>query len=158
MSELKIGDTAPIFCLPETEGEEICLDELKGRWVVLYFYPKDNTKGCTIEAIEFTEANEEFEDLGATILGVSPDSLKSHTKFKEKHDLRIGLLSDIERDVLTNYGVWQKKKMYGREYLGVNRSTFLIDPEGKISHIWRKVKVKGHVDAVKAKINEIKED
>lgn len=106
MSELKIGDMAPIFCLPETEGDEICLDELKGRWVVLYFYPKDNTKGCTIEAIEFTEANEEFEDLGATVLDVSPDSLKSHTKFKEKHDLRIGLLSDIERDVLTSYGVW----------------------------------------------------
>jgi peroxiredoxin Q/BCP len=156
MSELQINDMAPEFCLPETKGEEICLKDLRGSWVVLYFYPKDNTKGCTLEALMFTDAKPEFDEMGAKVLGVSPDSLASHSKFKEKHELTIELLSDTEKKVLEDYGVWQMKKMYGREYMGVVRSTFLIDPEGKIAHLWRKVRVNGHIDAVKEKLRELK--
>jgi peroxiredoxin Q/BCP len=125
--------------------------------VVLYFYPKDNTKGCTMEAIEFTAAEEEFGEKNAVVLGVSPDSLESHHKFKEKHELGITLLSDTEKTMLEEYGVWQKKKMYGREFMGVVRSTFIIDPEGKIGHIWRKVRVKGHVDAVMETLSKLQE-
>jgi peroxiredoxin Q/BCP len=156
MSELSVGDMAPEFCLPETEGEEICLGDLRGDWAVLYFYPKDNTKGCTLEALEFTEAEPKFEEMGAKILGVSPDSLESHSKFKEKHGLTIDLLSDTDQEILEEYGVWQLKKMFGREFMGVVRSTFLIDPEGEIAHIWRKVRVKGHVKEVKEKLKELK--
>jgi peroxiredoxin Q/BCP len=155
LSELEIGDKAPEFCLTETEGEEICLSDLIGKWVVLYFYPKDNTKACTMEALEFTFAESDFEDMGAKVIGVSPDSLESHAKFKEKHELTIELLSDTEKKVLEDYGVWQLKKMFGREYMGVVRSTFLINPAGKFSHIWRKVRVKGHVDNVKEKLAEL---
>jgi peroxiredoxin Q/BCP len=155
MSIIKKGDVAPEFCLSETEGEEICLKDLSGNWVVLYFYPKDNTQGCTMEAIEFTLAKSDFEGLGARVIGVSPDNLESHAKFKEKHELTIDLLSDTGKNVLETYGVWQQKKMFGREYMGVVRSTFLIDPEGKIAHIWRKVRVKGHVNSVKAKLAEL---
>lgn len=150
------GQNAPDFCLPAVDEKEICLNKLTGKWVILYFYPKDNTKGCTIEALEFTAAEDEFIQKGAIILGVSPDDIKSHIKFKEKHDLGLNLLSDTEKNVLEKYGVWQKKKMYGREYMGVVRSTFLIDPEKKIRFIWRKVKVKGHVDAVMKKFMELK--
>jgi peroxiredoxin Q/BCP len=112
---IEIGDMAPEFCLPYAEREETCLRDLKGKWVVLYFYPKDNTQGCTMEAIEFTAAEEEFAEKNAVVLGVSPDSLESHRKFKEKHDLGITLLSDTDKSMLEEYGVWQKKKMYGRE-------------------------------------------
>ncbi len=154
MAELKAGDLAPEFCLPDADEKEVCLKDFRGKWVVLYFYPKDNTSGCTREAIDFTEHLEEIEKLGAVVLGVSPDSTKSHVKFREKHNLKVTLLSDPEHKVLEMYGVWQLKKMYGREYYGVVRSTFLIDPDGKIAHIWRKVKVKGHVDDV---INRLKE-
>jgi peroxiredoxin Q/BCP len=152
LSELKIGDKAPEFCLTETDGEEVCLKDLKGSWVVLYFYPKDNTKGCTLEAVEFTLAQSDFAEMGARVIGVSPDSIESHTKFKEKHELTIDLLSDTDKNVLENYGVWQLKKMFGREYMGVVRSTFLINPKGDIAYIWRKVRVNGHVDAVKDKL------
>lgn len=151
---LEIGEKAPSFCLEDPDRGEICLKDLKGKWVVLYFYPKDNTKGCTMEALEFTAAEDEFKEKNAVIIGVSPDSLKSHTNFRQKHDLSINLLSDTEK-VLEEYGVWQMKKMYGREYMGVVRSTYLIDPEGKIAHVWPKVRVKGHVDNVREKLSEL---
>ncbi len=153
--KLKIGDKAPLFCLPNQNEEEICLSDFKGKWIVLYFYPKDNTSGCTKEAIGFTEKKEEFEKLGAVILGVSPDSPKSHRNFIEKKELTITLLSDQDHKVLEEYGAWQLKKMYGREYMGVVRSTYLIDPEGKIAYIWPKVKVAGHIDAVLEKLKEL---
>jgi peroxiredoxin Q/BCP len=153
--ELKIGDTAPGFCLPDAEKGQVCLKDQRGKWVVLYFYPKDGTKGCTMEALEFTAAEDEFNAKGAIILGVSPDSLESHTRFKEKNELSLMLLSDTEKEILTDYGVWQKKKMYGREYMGVVRSTYLIDPEGKIAYVWPKVKVAGHADAVMEKLVEL---
>lgn len=155
MTELKIGDKAPEFCLPDAERGQVCLKDHRGKWVALYFYPKDNTKGCTMEALEFTAAEDDFNAKGAVVIGVSPDSPESHTKFKEKHDLGITLLSDTEKEILTGYGVWQKKKMYGREYMGVVRSTYLIDPEGKIVYIWPKVKVAGHADAVMEKLVEL---
>jgi len=155
--ELKIGDKAPEFCLLDADENKVCLKDFKGKWIVLYFYPKDNTSGCTKEAVGFTEKKEEFEKLGAIILGVSPDSPKSHRNFREKKGLNIKLLSDQEHKVLESYNAWQLKKMYGREYMGVVRSTFLIDPEGKIVYIWPKVKVTGHVEDVLEKLKEIKE-
>ncbi len=152
---LKTGAKAPAFCLPDKEGNKVCLKEFAGKWVVLYFYPKDNTPGCTREAIEFTGALKDFEEAGAVILGVSPDSPKSHAGFCAKHDLRVTLLSDADHAVLDKYGAWQLKKMYGKEYHGVNRSTVLIDPQGKIAHVWDKVKVDGHaaevLDAIKSR-------
>ncbi len=152
--ELKIGDPAPGFCLPDVEKGQVCLKDHRGRWVVLYFYPKDGTKGCTMEALEVTAAEDEFNAKGAVVLGVSPDSPESHTRFKEKNDLTVTLLSDTEKEILTGYGVWQKK-MYGREYMGVVRNTYLIDPDGSIAHIWPKVKVAGHADAVMEKLVEL---
>ncbi len=152
---LKIGDKAPDFCLPNQDEEEVCLRDLHGSWVVLYFYPKDNTPGCTTEACDFTAAMPDFSKLGATILGVSPDSPKKHRNFIEKKELSITLLSDEDKEVLQAYGVWQLKKNYGREYMGVVRSTFIINPEGKIAAVWDKVKVKGHVDAVREKLSEL---
>ncbi len=156
MSKLKVGDQTPDFCLPDQDEREVCLKDFRGKWVILYFYPKDNTSGCTREAIDFTEHLEEIESLGAVVLGVSPDSVKSHVKFREKHNLKVTLLSDPEHKVLETYGAWQLKKMYGREYYGVVRSTFLIDPEGKIAYIWPKVKVKGHIEAVIEKLKDLK--
>jgi len=155
--QLKVGNESPGFCLPDQDGEEICLDGFRGRWVVLYFYPRDNTKGCTLEAIDFTTSLGDFESLDSVILGVSPDSVKSHRKFCDRHGLKITLLSDAEHRVLEKYGVWQLKKRFGREYFGVVRSTFLIDPEGRIRHLWRKVKVAGHVEDVKQKLVELRE-
>ena len=154
-AELKIKDKAPTFCIPDQDNNKVCLKDFKGKWVVLYFYPKDNTSGCTLEAIDFTSKVDTFEAKSTKILGVSPDSTKSHQNFCRKHDLRITLLSDPEHSVLEKYGVWQIKKMYGREYYGVVRSTFLIDPTGNISHIWRKVKVAGHVDEVENTLNQL---
>lgn len=152
---LQIGDQAPDFCLEDPERGEICLSDQVGKWVALYFYPKDNTKGCTMEALEFTAAEDDFKAKNAEIIGVSADSLKSHSRFREKHNLSITLLSDTEKDALQAYGAWQLKKMYGREYMGIIRSTFLIDPEGKIAHIWPKVRVAGHVDDVIKKLTEL---
>jgi len=146
---------APEFCLPNQDETEICLRDLAGKWVVLYFYPKDNTPGCTTEACDFTNELEEFEDLDAVILGVSPDSPKKHRNFIEKKDLKITLLSDEDKEVLKAYGAWGLKKMYGKEYEGVIRSTFIIDPEGEIVAEWRKVRVKGHVEEVKNKLKEL---
>jgi len=147
---------APEFCLPNQDETEICLRDLAGKWVILYFYPKDNTPGCTTEACDFTENLDWFEDEDAVILGVSPDSPKKHRNFIEKKDLKITLLSDENKDVIKAYGAWGIKKMYGKEYEGVIRSTFIINPEGEIVAEWKKVKVKGHVEAVKEKLKELK--
>lgn len=152
---LKIGDIAPEITLPNQDEVEISLRDLEGKWIVLYFYPKDNTPGCTIEACEFTEALPDFDGLNAVILGVSPDSPKKHANFIEKKELLITLLADENKEVCEKYGVWQLKKNYGREYMGVVRSTFLISPKGEIAAIWDKVRVKGHVDAVKEKLASI---
>ncbi len=152
---LNVGDTVPDFCLPNQDEEEICFRDIKGKWIVLYFYPKDNTPGCTTEALEFTEALPDFEGLNALVLGVSPDSPKRHRNFIEKKGLKITLLADEEKEVCQLFGVWQLKKNYGREYMGVVRSTFIIDPDGKIAAKWEKVRVKGHVEAVKEKLAEL---
>ena len=153
---LEIGDTIPNFCLPNQDEEEICFRDIKGRWIVLYFYPKDNTPGCSTEACDFTEALPDFTALEAVVLGVSPDSPKKHRNFIEKKGLKITLLADEEKDLCKKFGVWQLKKNYGREYMGVVRSTFLIAPNGTLAYKWEKVRVKGHVDDVKAKLEELK--
>ncbi len=152
-----IGEKAPDFCLPDYRGEKHCLRDFRGKWVILYFYPKDNTSGCTREAKEFTAAKDEFEKLNAFIIGISKDSPKSHEKFINKHNLNILLLSDEEHRVIEAYGAWGKKKNYGREYFGTIRSTFLIDPEGKIVKVWKKVRVNGHVDDVLKTLKEVVE-
>ncbi len=152
---LEVGTQAPEFCLPNQDEEEICLRDIKGRWIVLYFYPKDNTPGCTTEACDFTAAEPEFVGLDAMILGVSPDSPKKHRSFIEKKDLKITLLADEEKELCNAFGVWQLKKFMGREYMGVVRSTFIIDPDGKIVAVWNKVRVKGHVNEVKEKLEAL---
>lgn len=157
MKELKIGDMAPEFNLPDNNNKNTSLKEYEGKWVVLYFYPKDNTPGCTLEAKEFTEKIAEFEKRNAFVIGVSPDSPKSHCNFMQKHNLNVKLLSDEEHSVLEKYGVWQLKKRYGREYYGVERSTFLIDPEGKIAFLWKSVNVKGHVEEVLEKLKQLQQ-
>ena len=151
-----LNERAPEFCLPNQDETEICLRDLSGKWVVLYFYPKDNTPGCTTEACEFTEAEPDFSKLDAIIWGVSPDSPKKHRNFIEKKELGITLLSDEDKEVCNLFGVWQLKKMCGREYMGVVRSTFIINPDGYIDASWEKVRVKGHVEAVKAKLEELR--
>jgi len=152
---IEIGENAPEFCLSNQDEVQICLRDLKGQWIVLYFYPKDSTPGCTTEACDFTAAQDDFSGLNAMILGVSPDSPKKHRNFIEKQSLGITLLSDETKEMLEEYGVWQLKKNYGREYMGVVRSTYIINPEGKVAASWTKVKVKGHVDAVKEKLQEL---
>ena len=145
---VEIGDTAPNFCLPGAGGQEICLDAYSGKWLVLYFYPKDNTSGCTREAVDFTAHLPDFRKLGAEVVGISRDSPAIHEKFAAKHGLGVTLLSDPDHLVTEAYGAWALRKMYGKESFGVIRSTFLIDPEGKIAYIWRKVMVDGHANAV----------
>jgi len=145
--DLQPGDVAPAFDLPSTTGR-VSLEKLRGRKVVVYFYPKDDTPGCTTEAIDFSRLREDFAKARTEILGVSPDPVKSHEKFRQKHDLAISLASDESRTMLESFGVWVEKSMYGRQYMGVERSTFLIDGAGKIAQIWRKVKVAGHAEAV----------
>ena len=152
---IEVGEKAKDFCLPNQDNTEICLRDLKGKWIVLYFYPKDNTPGCTTEACEFTAELPNFEELDAIILGVSPDSVKKHQNFIAKKELKITLLSDEEKGMLEDYGVWQLKKMCGKEYMGVVRTTYLIDPEGVVKQRWDKVRVKGHVEAVKNFIREM---
>jgi len=152
---LNVGDTVPDFCLPNQDEEEICLRDLKGKWIVLYFYPKDNTPGCTTEAQDFTAALKDFEKLNAIVLGVSPDSPQKHRNFIEKKDLKVTLLSDEEKELCKLFGCWQLKKFMGKEYMGVVRSTYIIDPDGKIAAKWEKVKVKGHVEEVKKKLEEL---
>lgn len=152
---VEVGKEAPDFCLLDENRQKVCLSDFKGKWVVLYFYPKDNTPGCTKETEDFSELLPKFEKLGAVVLGVSPDSVESHKKFKEKKGLKVKLLSNESKEVLKAYGVWQKKKMYGREYYGVVRTTYLIDPKGKVAHLWKRVKVKGHAEAVLNKLKEL---
>jgi peroxiredoxin Q/BCP len=152
---LKIGDLAPDFCLPDKDNKVACLRDFKGTWLILYFYPRDNTSGCTREAVDFTDALDEFKKLNAVVLGVSADSVESHSKFAAKYQLKVTLLSDGDHEVLDQYGVWQLKRLYGREFRGVVRSTFLISPEGKIAYVWPRVKVKGHVEAVKRRLMEL---
>lgn len=154
-TKLEVGQEVPNFCLFDQNKEEVCLNQFRGKWIVLYFYPKDNTTGCTAEAIDFTALIHKFHDINAEVIGVSPDSPESHIKFIAKKELKLRLLSDTSHAVLETYGVWQLKKMYGREYYGVVRSTFLIGPSGKIAHIWPKVRVKGHAENVLQKIKEL---
>ncbi len=142
------GDKAPDFTLPTDGGGALSLSSQKGRKVVLYFYPKDDTAGCTKEAIGFRDALAEFEKAGATVVGVSKDSPAKHDKFKAKYDLNFPLAADEEGKVCAAYGVWVEKSMYGRKYMGIERSTFLIGADGKIARAWRKVKIPGHVEEV----------
>ncbi|QFS99636.1 Putative peroxiredoxin bcp [Labrenzia sp. THAF191b] len=148
MSELAVGDVAPDFELEGDGGNKVSLSALKGKPVVVYFYPKDDTPGCTKEAIAFTEQSDAFAKLGVTIIGLSPDTAAKHDKFIAKHNLAIRLGADTEKEVAEAYGVWVEKSMYGKKYMGVERSTFLVGADGKIAEIWRKVKVPGHADAV----------
>ncbi len=152
---IEVGQKAPEFCLPNQDEVEICLRDFKGKWVVLYFYPKDNTPGCTTEACDFTEALPDFSSLNAVILGVSPDSPKKHQNFIEKKELKITLLADEEKEVANLYEVWQLKKNYGREYMGIVRSTFLINPKGEIAQVWSNVRVKEHVKKVKEELEKL---
>lgn len=152
--ELKPGSKAPSLALPDGLGNRVTLEDYRGKWVVLYFYPKDDTPGCTTEALDFTARRAEFDALNAVVLGVSPDSRESHCSFAEKHNLSVTLLSDVEKTALESYGVWRMKKQYGREYMGVVRTTYLIDPDGKVVHVWEGVKVAGHADEVIARLRE----
>ena len=149
------GKSAPAFTLDTDTGERLSLRDLKGKPVVLYFYPKDDTPGCTVEACEFRDAFPRFKGTKAVILGISPDSVKSHQKFKEKFDLPFTLLADPEHEVAEKYGVWQKKSMYGRTYMGIARTTFVIDRDGKVAKVFEKVKPKGHAEAVEQAIDEL---
>ena len=153
--ELSVDENAPDFCLPDKDSQTVCLHDFKGKWVILYFYPKDNTRGCTLEAVSFSAHLQDFHQKNAAVLGVSPDSSKSHSNFAEAHKLKVTLLSDPSHAVLEDYGVWQLKTLYGREYYGVVRSTFLINPEGKIAHIWRNVRVENHVNIVKQTLSKL---
>jgi peroxiredoxin Q/BCP len=152
----KPGDSAPAFALPDKNGDAVKLEQYTGRWVVLYFYPRDNTPGCTREACGFSERLKEFERLDAVVLGVSGDSEPSHRKFAERYDLKFPLLSDSEHKVTKQYGAWRPKKVMGREILGAARMTFLIDPDGRVAYVWPKVKVWGHVEDVEKKLAELR--
>jgi peroxiredoxin Q/BCP len=146
--ELKVGEKAPAFSLPRDGGGSVSLAEYKGRKLVIYFYPRADTPGCTRESIDFSQLRAEFKKAGTEILGVSADPIKAQDAFKKKHDLHIGLLSDETHKVLEAYGAWGKKSMYGKSFMGILRSTFLIGPDGRIAHIWPKVKVAGHAAEV----------
>lgn len=153
---LEEGQKAPAFKLNTDGGGEISLAKLKGKIAVIYFYPKDDTPGCTAEAIAFSSLKPEFDKSGAILIGVSKDSVQCHDKFKEKYDLQIQLASDAQGQMVADYGVWVKKINYGREYMGIDRSTFLIDAQGVVQKIWRKVKVKGHAEKVLEAVRALK--
>ena len=155
MTDLNIGDTAPDFTLPTDNDGELTLSSLQGQYVVLYFYPKDNTPGCTQESCEFRDTYPAFETLNASIVGISKCSVQKHNKFKEKYDLNFPLVSDEHGNVCETYGTWKEKNLYGKKFMGIQRATFLIDPQGKIAAIWPKVKLKGHVEDVQKTLNEI---
>jgi thioredoxin-dependent peroxiredoxin len=148
-TDLKVGDKAPAFCIPDKDKKETCLESFKGKWVVLYFYPRDDTPGCTMEAMDFTESLDDFVGRNAVILGMSTDSPESHCRFYDKYKLKLTLLSDTEKTVVRDYGV------LGKLGLLVDRTTFLINPQGKIAHIWRSVKVQDHIDEVRARLDEL---
>ena len=153
--EIEVGSKAPGFDLPADGGGNLSLDGLAGKSVILYFYPKDDTAGCTKEAIGFTERIAEFRKAGAEVVGVSKDPVKNHDKFIKKHDLSVRLISDADDTLCEDYGVWREKSMYGRKYMGIERSTFLIDGAGTVRQLWRKVRVPGHVDEVLAAVIEL---
>jgi peroxiredoxin Q/BCP len=153
--ELTVGDKAPDFDLPKAGGGSLSLSSLKGRKIVLYFYPKDDTSGCTREAQDFSALAPQFAEKDCVVIGVSPDSVKSHDKFLAKYELKVDLVADEEKTLLSAFGVWVEKSMYGRKYMGVERTTYLIDSEGKIARIWPKVKVPGHAEAVLAAVSAL---
>ena len=153
--ELKNGDSAPDFCLPDKDKNEVCLKDFQDKYTIVYFYPKDSSPSCTTEAIGFTNILPDLEKLDATVIGISPDSPESHSKFAEKKNLKVVLLSDPEKEVLKKYGAWGLKKFRGKTYMGVIRSTFIVDPKGKIAHVWPKVSVKGHAEEVKSVLTEL---
>ena len=153
--DLKPGDKAPAFKLATDGGGEISLSKLKGTPFVLYFYPKDDTSGCTREALEFTKLAKKFQDRGVALVGISKDSTASHDRFKTKHKLKLTLASDPETKIAQLYGVWVEKSMYGRKYMGMERATYLVDAGGKIVEVWRKVKVDGHAEAVLAAVKAL---
>mgnify|MGYP003382119594 FL=1 len=153
---LEIGSPAPDFSLPDETGAPVSLSSLKGKKVVLYFYPKDDTSGCTIEAKDFSCLVDDFAKEGAVVIGMSPDSAKSHGKFLAKHELKVSLVADEDKSAIQAYGVWAEKSMYGRKYMGVERSTFLIGEDGKILEIWKGVKVPGHAEAVLEAVKKAK--
>ncbi len=150
MSTIEEGTVAPDFELPTDGGGTVRLSDLKGKKVVVYFYPADDTKGCTLEAVDFSKHLDAFQATGAVVIGISPDTVASHDKFKSKHDLSVILAADPDRTAIEAYGVWVEKQMYGRKYMGVERATFLVGSDGRIAKAWHKVKVKGHVEAVLA--------
>lgn len=155
MATLQEGKKAPAFALESSKGGTVRLKDLEGKWVVLYFYPKDATPGCTTEAQDFRDAKDAFQKRGAIILGVSKDSLASHKKFADKQALDFALLSDPSGEVIEKYGAWGEKSMYGKKSMGIIRSTVLIDPAGKVRKVWPKVRVKGHVDEVLAALDDL---
>lgn len=144
------GQEAPDFTLPASSGESVTLSDLRGRSVILYFYPKDNTSGCTLEACNFRDAHDQMTGANAVVLGVSPDSVTSHDRFAAEYGLPFLLLADTDHRVAEQYGAWTERSMYGRRFMGIQRSTFLIDPEGRIKKVWPKVQPKGHVEEVLA--------
>jgi thioredoxin-dependent peroxiredoxin len=152
---LSIGTKAPDFSLPASGGGTVSLNAFKGKKVIVYFYPKDDTSGCTIEAKDFSCMSKEFGDADAVVIGMSPDSAKSHDKFVAKHDLNVALASDENKETLQAYGVWAEKSMYGRKYMGVERTTYLIDRDGVIAKVWQKVKVPDHASEVLAATQEL---
>jgi peroxiredoxin Q/BCP len=156
MAILEVGKNAPQFDLPNQDEDNKSLSDYQGKWLVVYFYPKDDTPGCTVEAQEFTEELNNFTSEDAVVVGISPDTVAKHCKFIDKHNLGMELLADTEKKMLADYGVWQEKSMYGRTYMGVVRTTYLIDPNGVVAEAWTKVKARGHAKAVFERLKEIK--
>jgi peroxiredoxin Q/BCP len=156
-ADIEVGASAPEFSLVDHKGEIVRSEDLHGRWVVLYFYPEDDTPGCTTEACEFTESVEAFTELDATVLGCSPDSPESHRRFIERHNLGIRLLSDPEHRVMERYGAWGEKNLYGKVSVGVIRSTVIIDPEGAVAHRWKRASAKGHAVKVRDALARLRE-
>jgi peroxiredoxin Q/BCP len=155
VANLDIGAAAPDFALASDDGGSIRLADLRGRIVVLFFYPKDDTTGCTAEAVAFNQLLPRFKKAGATLLGVSPDGVKSHAAFKRKHELSLTLLADPEHKALEAYDVWREKSMYGRKYMGVERTTAIVGPDGRLAHLWRRVKVPGHAEETLAAVKAL---
>jgi peroxiredoxin Q/BCP len=156
MADIEVGKKAPELSLPDQDDKPVKLGDYKGKWLVLYFYPKDDTPGCTTEACDFTAGIKGFERVDAVVLGCSPDSTERHRKFIAKYKLKIRLLSDPDHAVLEKYGAWGEKNMYGRITMGVIRSTVVIDPQGKVAYHWPKVRAEGHAAAVKEKLDELR--